>query len=247
MLTISSIAVAPAPQTTPTVRAQPVTPVRPSQTVARDNAAGSVVAPQGEAARVQSQAAPPLLAPVAPPAEGQRADGMGNAAAPERSGLPVPAERSSPRVPNAAQRSADAPSSDAMAQAGAAQPQALSSSAQTRAADGAARSPQPGAVATRPDDGFPPVKNPALEALDTQIKELLPNMWKASRAAVDMVIGEEAIQAAQERAKRLEALQTQLTSPPLAGVPPGEPEQTYGQASEAGRWPASGGQIDQLA
>ncbi|MEW6693886.1 MAG: hypothetical protein AB1371_02870 [Pseudomonadota bacterium] len=246
MLTISSIAVAPAPQTTPTVRAQPVSPVRPSQAVARDNAAGSVVAPQGEAARVQAQAAPPLLAPVTPPAEGQRADGMGNAAAPERSGLPVPAERNRPQVPTAAQRPADAPASDATAQAGGAQPQSAPQRAQARTADGAARSPQPGAVA-RQDEGFPPVKNPALEALDTQIKELLPNMWKASRAAVDMVIGEEALQAEQERAKRLEALQTQLTSPPLAGVPPGEPEQTYGQAREAGRRPASGGQIDQLA
>lgn len=89
MLTISSIAVAPAPQATPTVRAQPVMPARPGNAVSREGAGGAVVAPQGEAARVQVQA-PPLLAPVVPLQEAQRADGYSNASAPERTGLPPP-------------------------------------------------------------------------------------------------------------------------------------------------------------
>jgi hypothetical protein len=47
------------------------------------------------------------------------------------------------------------------------------------------------------------VKSPAREALDLQINELLPNMWKASRAAVDVLIGEEARAAAAARAEVL--------------------------------------------
>lgn len=237
MLTISSIAVAPAPQATPTVRAQPVTPARPSNAVARDNAAGTVVAPQGEAARAQVQTTSPL-APVTPAQEGQRADGMTNGAAPERSGLPLPtgannlggAERGTP-----AQEAAQA--------------RAVEQERRAREAEDQRRAESRNAQAARQDDQarpFPDVPNPALEALDTQIKELLPNMWKASRAAVDMLIGEEAVKAAEERAQRLEELQNRLNTRPLANLPADEAAQTYGAAAEANNRPAPGGQLDQL-
>lgn len=245
MLTISSIAVAPAPQATPTVRAQPVTPARPSNAVARENAAGTVVAPQGEAARAQAQTAPPL-APVTPAQEGQRADGFANGAAPERTGLLLPAGA-------AGQRGGDpAAQADEAAQARAAEQdrRAREAEAQRRAEAGQRRAEsRTGETADRGDGppAFPDVKNPAQEALDTQIKELLPNMWKASRAAVDMMIGEEAVEAAQERAKRLEELQTRLNARPLANVPADEAAQTYGAAADAGNRPAPGGQLDQLA
>jgi hypothetical protein len=257
MLTISSIAVAPAPQSTPTVRAQPVTPARPSNAVARENAAGGAVAPQGEAARVQAQAAPPVLAPVTPAQEGQRADGFANAAAPERAGLPPPTAKESglaagaeggglaARVRAAEEERRTRETEEAQAQ------RRLDERAQQRAvqADPArARGARGGATPNRAEGeaDFPEVKNPALERLDTQIKELLPNIWKASRAAVDMVIGEEAIKAAQERAQRLEELQARLNTRPLANLPPDEAAQTYGEAAQGESRPAPGSQLDRL-
>ncbi len=248
MLTISSIAVAPAPQSTPTVRAQPVTPARPSNAVARENATGAVVAPQGEAARAQAQAAPPTLSPVTPAQEGQRADGFANGAAPERSGLPLPAAgRDDPRVADA-QAMAD----QEAAQARAAERDKRAREAQDadaqRRAEAQSRPGRPGDAAGRSGQkDFPEVKNPAQEAMDAQIKDLLPNMWKASRAAVDMMIGQEAVQAAQERAQRLEELQTRLNTRPLANLPPSDAAQNYGVAADTGNRPAPGGQIDQLA
>lgn len=71
-------------------------------------------------------------------------------------------------------------------------------------------------------------------------------MWKASRAAVDMVIGEEARKAAEERAKRLEELQARLNARPLANLPPDEAAQTYGATANATERPAAGVQIDRL-
>ena len=257
MLTISSIAVAPAPQSTPTVRAQPVMPARPSNAVARENAAGGVVAPQGEAARVQTQAAPPVLAPVTPAQEGQRADGFANAAAPERAGLPPP-------TANAARGGAGAEGGGVAARVRAAEEdrrareaeeaqaqRRLDEQAQQRAAQAnpiRAQGARSGAAPDRTDGeaDFPKVKNPALERLDTQIKELLPNMWKASRAAVDMVIGEEALKAAQERAQRLEELQARLNTRPLANVPADEAAQTYGEAVQGEPRTVPGSQLDRL-
>jgi len=55
-------------------------------------------------------------------------------------------------------------------------------------------------------------------------------MWKASRAVVDMMIGE-AARAAQERAKRLEELHTRLLAKPLAALLPEEAAQTYSEES----------------
>lgn len=252
-MTISSIAVAPAPQSTPTVRAQPVTPARPSNAVARDNAAGAVVAPQGEAARAQALAAPPVLAPVSPAQEGQRADGFANGAAPERSGLPLPAARGE-KAGGDNPRAADAlaTTDQEAAQARAAERDKRVREAQEanarRRTEEEARSGRARDGAGRSDEkAFPEVKNPALEAMDVQIKDLLPNMWKASRAAVDLMIGEEAVQAAQERAQRLEELQNRLNTRPLANLPPSEAAQNYGAAAGGDNRPTPGGQIDQLA
>ncbi|TSE36238.1 hypothetical protein [Tepidimonas charontis] len=268
MLTISSIAVAPMPQTTPPVaRAQPVAAARPSNAVAREQS-GVSVAPQGEIARVQAQAAPSPLAPVAPVQEGQRADAMTNAAAPERSGLPLPTavERGGPagavsangatggrpvQEQADAERDARAPS-DATARA--TDPRQRTERAAAQAPDdpaarreGADRSAAAEATAAQPDTPLVKVKNPAQEALETQIKELLPNMWKASRAAVDMMIGEEAREAAQERAKRLEALQARLLAQPLAALPPEEAAQTYSEAAQGQPSSTAGTRIDRLA
>ena len=274
MLTISSIAVAPMPQATPPVaRAQPAAAVRPSNAVAREET-GAGVTPQGEVARVQAQGAPSPLAPVTPPQEGQRADILNNAAAPERSGLPPPAgadgQRRADGVPRpgaagasdqggAAARAADA-GVVADAPGGAQQPVGESGRSSRAAPDEVAADLAAQRDAARraetaagprgreeADASAITVKNPALEALETQIKELLPNMWKASRAAVDMMIGEEARAAAQERAKRLEELQTRLLAKPLAALPPEEAAQTY-SATQQGEPPAvAGTRIDRLA
>lgn len=251
MLTISSIAVAPAPQTTPTVRAQPVTPARPGNAVSRESAGGAVVAPQGEAARVQVQAPPPL-APVTPLQEAQRADGYPNAAAPERTGLPPPtatAARSGEPAADGGRAPTRAAEDDRRARE--AEGQQRAQAAQRRAQERGARAAESPQGREAPDEradeqAFPEVKNPAQEALDTQIKELLPNMWKASRAAVDMVIGEEARKAAEERAKRLEELQARLNARPLANLPPDEAAQTYGATANAAERPSAGAQIDRL-
>ncbi|MCX7693545.1 hypothetical protein LCC91_07405 [Tepidimonas taiwanensis] len=250
MLTISSIAVAPAPQMTPTVRAQPVTPARPGNAVSRDSAGGAVVAPQGEAARVQVQAPPPL-APVTPPQEAQRADGYPNAAAPERTGLPPPtaaAARAGDPAADGGRASMRAAEDGRRAQEAEAQQRAQAAQRRAQERVRAEESVQAREAADERADepAFPEVKNPALEALDTQIKELLPNMWKASRAAVDMVIGEEARKAAEERAKRLEELQARLNARPLANLPPDEAAQTYGATANAAERPSAGAQIDRL-
>ncbi|TSE25213.1 hypothetical protein Tsedi_01459 [Tepidimonas sediminis] len=245
MLTISSIAVAPSPQATPVVRAQPVTPVRPGNAVARDAAAPAQVTPQGEAGRVQAAATPPL-APVAPAQETQRPDPQVNAAAPERAGLPPAQGRPEPGPREQAQAAAQQAQQDRAERARAedAGRRAEERRAQAR---GEAQRSEPAQRSDAQDEGYPPVKNPALEALDTQIKELLPNLWKASRTAVDMVIGEEARKAAAERAQKLEELHQRLNARPLASLPPGEPQQSYGVAADgAGRDAKPGPRIDRL-
>ena len=244
MLTISSIAVAPLPQqATPVVRAQPVTSAKPGNAVARDAAAPAQVTPQGDAARVQVAAAPPL-APVTPPQESQRAEGQTNAAVPERNGLPPatatepgPRERAQAQAQAAQQERAErAREEDAARRAE--ERRALQRGDEQRRADAAGKA----------EEGYPVVKNPALEALDKQIEELLPNLWKASRKVVDMVIGEEALKAAAERAQKLEELHQRLNAQPLASLPPGEPQQTYGAAGGEtdGRDVRAGRQIDRL-
>jgi hypothetical protein len=82
------------------------------------------------------------------------------------------------------------------------------------------------------------VKNPAMEAMDTQIKELLPNMWKASRAAVDVLIGEEAMAAAAARAEVLG------NGPSERAL---EATETYAQTSVGAPASTTGAAVDRLA
>lgn len=244
MLTISSIAVAPAPQSTPTVRAQPVTSVRQSNAVSRENATGTQVAPQGEVARVQGQGAPSTLAPVVPTQEAARPDGMTNGAAPERVGVPPEMSAGGQTAMAAARQRPEAAEEQAALEQ---QRRQQAEQAQQRAEQRRANGVPGDRPAAQGEPDFPEVTNPALEALDTQIKEFLPNMWKASRAAVDMVIGEEAVKTAQERAERLEALQARLNARPLANLPPDEAAQSYSNTADTGGRPTPGGQLDQLA
>jgi hypothetical protein len=81
------------------------------------------------------------------------------------------------------------------------------------------------------------VKNPAMEAMDTQIKELLPNMWKASRAAVDVLIGEEAMAAAAARAEVLGGGPTERAL---------EATETYVQTSAGAPASTTGAAVDRL-
>lgn len=88
------------------------------------------------------------------------------------------------------------------------------------------------------------MKNPAPEV---QPKELMSNVWEASRAVVDLVIGEQARKVAAERAQKLEELHQRLNARPLANLPPGQSQQTYGAAGEAGGYDTKAGrQIDRL-
>jgi len=251
MLTISSIAVGPPPQSTPSVRAQPVTPARQSNAVARENAGGVQIAPQGEAARAQAAAAPPVLAPVVPTQEAQRADPQANAVAPERVGIPVAGAVALAARASTAERTDDGNEADAQAERAAEEERrAQSAEAQRQAQSTQGRKPARGSERSTPADAepaFPDVKNPALEAMDTQIKELLPNMWKASRAAVDLVIGEDAVKTAQERAQRLEELQNRLNARPLANTVADEAAQSYSSTAADGNRAAPGGQVDRLA
>ncbi|MGQ9724296.1 MAG: hypothetical protein ACUVVU_02835 [Tepidimonas sp.] len=186
------------------------------------------------------------MAPVTPAQEAQRPDGLANGAAPERTGLPLPARTAVERDADRSDRTEET----AQARAVEEDRRAREVDAQRRFVAGSRGAESAPAESVRREDDssrFPEVKNPFLEALDAQIKELLPNMWKASRAVVDMVIGEEAVKAAQERAKRLEELQTRLNAQPLANVLVDEAVQTYGAAADAGNRFAPGRQLDQTA
>ena len=212
MFTISSIAVSPVPtQGTAVVRAQPVAAVKVSDTVSPDNQGVQVpVTPAGEGSKAQLVYKPSPLPPVNPTDEAARANNFNNSATPERMG-------------DLALRASLGPSvglTRAPAPGAAAEPTDQTTTADEAAANNdlnATRQATEGnptaaqeVPSRRPDapafEGqLPaPVPNPAMQAMDTQIKELLPNMWKASRAAVDVLIGEEARAAAAARAEVFE-------------------------------------------
>ncbi|WP_180683527.1 hypothetical protein [Tepidicella baoligensis] len=206
MLTISSVAVSPVPPQAPTVsRVQPATPAKASDLVTPENqGVVAPVAPAGEGSRAQVVYAPSSLPPVNPTGEALRVNNFNNAAAPERTGdIPQGSAASvrgrddatEAREPSTAQEPTARPPAD---------------TEQPDAAQRAGPGPQfqqqvPEAQRQREEQAQQAreANNPALEAMDTQIKELLPNMWKASRAAVDMLIGEEARAAAAARADML--------------------------------------------
>lgn len=187
MLTISSVAVSPWPQSSPAAKAQPVTPVKGSGAVSRTNAGvPSAAEVAGDGASVQAAYAPSALPPVDPTGQVRDVDMFNNAAAPERSGqVGAPAVR-----PEAAEKGS---------QAERAQQDDVKAAVEAQAR----------AEATQRFKGELPVeyKTPVQQAMDTQINELLPNMWKASRAAVDVIIGEEARAAAQARIEQGKGLE----------------------------------------
>jgi hypothetical protein len=194
MLTISSIGVMPWPQQAPTTKAQPVTATKTSNAVSAENARpGSSVVSAGDAAQVQATYAPSSLPPVDPASEALAAVTYSNAQAPERSGQ-VPAQQVQP-----------SDQQEDLARVRDAQTEQPSARTQEQALSNRRTDPQ---VAQQQSDeirrfrGELPVeyKSPVQEALDTQIKDLLPNMWAASRAAVDVLIGDDARAAAAARA-----------------------------------------------
>lgn len=193
MLTISSVAVSPLPQQAPTARAQAVPPVKQSKTASAENAGASVVvAPSGDGGRAVSVYTPSALPPVNPTGEAARAEVPKNAAVPEQSGVRDTAGQPGAEPSNTEANTAAVRAEDEQVRR-----------TETRRADNA-----PTPAETQRYQGQLPteVKSPVDEAMDTQIKELLPNMWKASRAAVDVLIGEEARAAAAARAEALAPL-----------------------------------------
>ena len=251
MLNISSVAVAPVPAQGPvSARVQPVTPARASEHVSPRNQGVSVpVTPAGEGSRTQALYAPPSLPPVNPTDQALRAHLYDNAAAPERFNFQASVATAHMAAAVAAQRQALAAPAQAAAQGlpeqGRAEPE--------RAAQGVApQSPNPQrleqernertraqeARQTQAIEGqMPPAQpDPVDEARANQIRDLLPNVWSASRFAADQLIGEEAREAAQRRAdliappppspieRALEAaaenyqLTSSLPLPPSAGV-----------------------------
>ena len=194
MLTISSIGVMPWPQQAPTTKAQPVTATKTSNAVSAENARpGSSVVSAGDAAQVQATYAPSALPPVDPASEAQVAVTYSNAQAPERSGQAPAAQAPFSGQPQEADRLSEAQTQEAAVRL------------EEQASNNRSTDPQ---VAQQQSEeirrfkGELPVeyKSPVQEALDTQINELLPNMWAASRAAVDVLIGDEAVAAAAARA-----------------------------------------------
>lgn len=256
MLNISSVAVAPVPAQGPvSARVQPTTPTRASEHVSpRNQGVNAPVAPAGEGSRTQAVYAPPSLPPVNPTDQALRANMYDNAAAPERFNFQASVATAHMASSVAAQRQAlSAPAQAAeqglpgqgVPEQGIAEPD--------RAARGLGQlAPNPQRVEqerterTRTQDARqtqavegqmpPPQPNPVDEARANQIRDLLPNVWSASRFAADQLIGEEAREAAQRRAELLAPAQPtpieraleaaaenyQLTSslplPPSAGV-----------------------------
>lgn len=206
MLTISSVAVSPVPPQAPTVvRVQPTPSVKASDNVSAENQGViAPVAPAGDGSRVQGVYAPSSLPPVNPTGEAPRINNFNNAATPERFGdaLVVSAARaqaqaSAQLAPHARTERSTAASSTTTADEPA-------FSATLSAEEQAVPAAQARAETPRFRGELPPeVKNPAMQAMEAQINDLLPNMWSASRAAVDVLIGEEARSASAARAEVL--------------------------------------------
>lgn len=213
MITISSVAVSPMPQQAPTAKAQPVTPAKPSNAVSPENAGVSVVVTQGgDGARAAGVYAPSAFPPVNPTDQAPKADVRNNAAAPEKVGLPAEAMAATSAAALAAKAARSEPAAVSAAATTDAEPSPAVQAQQQRNADTeraarAQREAQSRAEQQRFKGELPrEFKSPEQEALDQQINELLPNMWKASRAAVDVLIGEDARAAAAARAKVLAPL-----------------------------------------
>ena len=218
MLTISSVAVSPMPVQGPVLaRTQPVTPTRPSETVSPENrGVGTPVSVSGEAGRAQVVYAPPALPPVDPTGELLRAENFNNTAAPERFNAQALAAQAGFAASVAAQRQAldaaapglagqqeqGAPAGQGVAQAQA-QAGQLVPSLQRMEQERLERTQLERQRQSLEGQLPAPPPNPVDEARANQIRDLLPNVWSASRFAADQLIGEEAREAAQRRAELL--------------------------------------------
>lgn len=82
--------------------------------------------------------------------------------------------------------------------------QAVQQSSQAKAQQTQAQTQAP------PDDQPPAQKTPIQQALDTQIKGLLSNVWKASARAVDFLLGRETAEQAKQAAEAASKLQADI-------------------------------------
>jgi len=196
MLTISSISVSPWPQQMPTVKAQPVSATKSSNAVSDDSAGEAVpVAGIGDAGAVLATYAPSALPPASPVAESASTDLPPNAA-----------------VPDEARKVVDS----ALAQREAAQAAQLARGGQSSANKAVAEQ----ARSTRFQGELPPeFKHPEQKALETKINDFVPNLWKASGAAVDVLIGDDAKAAAAARAEVFDQLAKAADNPVAAEAP----------------------------
>lgn len=212
MLTISSVAVSPVPPQAPAAKSQPALPVKPSPAVSPENAGVSVVVSQGgDAGSSVAVYAPPAFPPVNPTGQATTVEVDKNAALPGQAaargvaGVATVALAAAPAPAQAAAETEATTPAEQNATDGAqaaAVPEEQTQEAETARAE---RDRQQARAEAQRFQGQLPVevKSPVEEAMDTQINELLPNMWKASRAAVDVLIGEEARAAAAARAEAL--------------------------------------------
>jgi hypothetical protein len=257
MLHINSIGVAPWPQQAPAAKAQPVGTAKASNVVSKDNMGTAVpVVSASEVGQVQAAFVPSALPPVNPIKEAVGADMLKNAAAPERSGGTPALAATGGRSNSTANQSQDTGDTQQSAQASAAveaapeeaaaanlraAPNALVANADiARQAESSKRAAAIGELATDP-------KDPVAEAMEAQIKEFLPNLWKASRAAVDVLIGEEAKAAAAERAARFDEELADAASAVAEMVAQEASESYKAQAADAaGQTPAPGSRVSKM-
>ncbi|HEX5806794.1 MAG TPA: hypothetical protein VFY31_10740 [Macromonas sp.] len=195
------------------MKAQPVSATKTSDAVSEDSAGvGVSVAGVGDAGVVQATYRPSALPPVDPTAEG---------AAP---GLPANAA-----VPDDAR---------AVVQSALAQREALQSTRQAQAA--ASNAEAPSTKETRFQGELPvEIKHPEQKALEAKINDLVPNLWKASGAAVEVLIGDDAQAAAAARAEVFAQVAAALVGPGPAEASPVSADPYTAQAAGNGSSPGS--------
>jgi len=163
------------PPLIPSVRTQTVTTGKTSQAVSRANAGTEVsVVPAGTEGLVPSSNEGSALPPVNPTGESQTALMHKNSASPERSGetaLPTTVLANQPAV---TPESAAASKGQEANGANAAAKQETIAQAEQKAAN----------QARYPGELPPAYKSPDQKALEEQINNFVPNLWKASAAAV---------------------------------------------------------------
>lgn len=233
MSTIASVGMSPWPQSSPSTKVQPATPAKLSNVVSPENAGVRMpVAPMGELAQVQATYRPGTLPPVDPASQAADPTVLANAAVPERSGQLPPALQVGSTDGNTPRHAGVSAVSD-RARPTPAEPATQRNTADARPAPSPKESAYPGQL---PKPYQPPVD----VAMEKQINELIPNLWKASRAAVDVLIGEKAQAAV---AAREEAFNSRVS----AAAELAAKESYAAQASGGGTGRNPGGQFDAAA